>query len=165
MILKKKNLFLVAQRLLLNSISPSQRRHSRVKKWTKDVNIFDKDFIIIPINKNQHWYIAIICYPSLSAPVYSNEKRVKPERENSIAELNVNNDTETVKVKRNETNPSSPLKQNTEKKISKADLSLIDETVHIEIDEESYDEAESVNEENLTSNVITENENRVCTKM
>lgn len=29
----------------------SKFRHDRVKKWTKNVNIFEKDFIFIPINE------------------------------------------------------------------------------------------------------------------
>ena len=32
-------------------LSPAEKRHSRVKSWTKNINIFDKDFIIIPINE------------------------------------------------------------------------------------------------------------------
>lgn len=32
------------------NLTPSKRRHERVKKWTKNVNIFEKDFIFIPIN-------------------------------------------------------------------------------------------------------------------
>lgn len=50
-------------------LSAAQRRHSRVGKWTKSVSLFDKDFIIIPINEQQHWFLAIICYPGLSGPV------------------------------------------------------------------------------------------------
>jgi sentrin-specific protease 7 len=32
-------------------LSPAEKRHSRVKSWTKNINIFEKDFIIIPINE------------------------------------------------------------------------------------------------------------------
>ena len=33
------------------------------------MNIFEKDFIVIPVNvKNLHWYLAIICFPGLLAP-------------------------------------------------------------------------------------------------
>ncbi|XP_053201216.1 sentrin-specific protease 6-like isoform X2 [Panonychus citri] len=42
----------------------SDRCYNRVKKYTKGTNIFEKDFIIIPINKNGHWFAAVICYPS-----------------------------------------------------------------------------------------------------
>ena len=40
--------------------------HSNVKKWTKNVNIFDKDFIVVPINDCDHWFVVIICYPGLT---------------------------------------------------------------------------------------------------
>lgn len=49
-------------------MSAAQKRHERVKKWTKDVNIFEKDFIIVPINQSEHWFLAIICFPSLALP-------------------------------------------------------------------------------------------------
>uniref|UniRef100_A0A914W2A2 Ubiquitin-like protease family profile domain-containing protein n=1 Tax=Plectus sambesii TaxID=2011161 RepID=A0A914W2A2_9BILA len=38
-------------------------RYNSVKSWTKDVDIFEKDFVIVPINEDAHWYLAIICYP------------------------------------------------------------------------------------------------------
>lgn len=41
------------------------KRHARVQKWTKNVNIFEKDFIVIPINEHAHWFLAIICFPGL----------------------------------------------------------------------------------------------------
>lgn len=47
------------------SLTPAQKRHARVKTWTKNVNIFEKDFIVVPINENCHWFVAIICFPSL----------------------------------------------------------------------------------------------------
>ncbi|KAK7068711.1 Sentrin-specific protease 6 [Halocaridina rubra] len=50
-------------------LSPAEKRHARVKSWTKNVDIFEKDFIIIPINEHAHWFLAIICYPGLSGPV------------------------------------------------------------------------------------------------
>jgi len=36
--------------------------HAQVKKWTRNVDIFQKDFVIIPINEHCHWYLAIICF-------------------------------------------------------------------------------------------------------
>ncbi|XP_052089832.1 sentrin-specific protease 6-like isoform X2 [Mytilus californianus] len=44
-------------------MSLSERRHARVKKWTKHVDLFEKDFIIVPINERSHWFLAIICFP------------------------------------------------------------------------------------------------------
>ncbi|XP_005090611.1 uncharacterized protein LOC101864041 isoform X2 [Aplysia californica] len=45
-----------------------ERRHARVKKWTKTVDLFSKDFIIVPINEHSHWYLAVICFPGLANP-------------------------------------------------------------------------------------------------
>lgn len=60
-------------------LSAAQRRHSRVEKWTKNVNLFDKDYVIIPINELQHWFLAIICFPGLTGPVtYDSLTPVKP---------------------------------------------------------------------------------------
>lgn len=44
-------------------LSPAEKRHARVKTWTKNVNLFSKDYVIIPINENSHWFLAIICFP------------------------------------------------------------------------------------------------------
>ncbi|KAL4753191.1 hypothetical protein BDW72DRAFT_41055 [Aspergillus terricola var. indicus] len=32
-----------------------------VAKWTRNVDIFSYDYIVVPINENAHWYMAIIC--------------------------------------------------------------------------------------------------------
>uniref|UniRef100_A0A1B0AK03 Ubiquitin-like protease family profile domain-containing protein n=1 Tax=Glossina pallidipes TaxID=7398 RepID=A0A1B0AK03_GLOPL len=47
----------------------AQKCHARVQKWTKNVNLFEKDFIIIPINEQAHWFLAIICFPGLKGRV------------------------------------------------------------------------------------------------
>lgn len=49
-------------------LTAAQKRHARVANWTKNVNIFEKDFIIIPINEQSHWFLAIICFANLSEP-------------------------------------------------------------------------------------------------
>lgn len=49
-------------------MTASQKRHFRVKNWTKGVNLFEKDCIIIPINEQSHWFLAIVCFPSLQGP-------------------------------------------------------------------------------------------------
>lgn len=32
-----------------------------VQKWTRNVDLFSHDYVIVPINEAQHWYLAIIC--------------------------------------------------------------------------------------------------------
>lgn len=62
------------------------RRHSQVKTWTRHVDIFSKDFIIIPVNQNVHWFLAIVCYPGLVPE--ATESPIKPE--SKINKLNDN---------------------------------------------------------------------------
>lgn len=87
-------------------LTAAQKRHERVKNWTKNVNLFDKDFIVIPINEQSHWFLAIICFPALKGPVTMDgnvpvkalpltKKRVpKTERKQSLS-LQIGNTTIT----------------------------------------------------------------------
>lgn len=37
-----------------------------VQKWTRNVDLFTYDYIVVPINESTHWYLAVICnLPSL----------------------------------------------------------------------------------------------------
>ncbi|KAM7368263.1 hypothetical protein PAMP_014503 [Pampus punctatissimus] len=47
-----------------------KRKHNRVKTWTRHVDLFQKDFIFVPINESAHWYLAVICFPGLEGAVY-----------------------------------------------------------------------------------------------
>jgi hypothetical protein len=40
-----------------------EKYHAKVSKWTKTVDIFSKDFLFIPICRQNHWILAVICYP------------------------------------------------------------------------------------------------------
>ena len=42
----------------------AERRYTRVKRWLRDVDIFSKDFLIVPINQTAHWFIVLIQYHS-----------------------------------------------------------------------------------------------------
>ena len=35
--------------------------YDAVKRWTKNINLFSRDFVVVPVNENLHWYVAIIC--------------------------------------------------------------------------------------------------------
>ncbi|XP_052013813.1 sentrin-specific protease 7 isoform X3 [Apodemus sylvaticus] len=48
----------------------AQRRHRRVRTWTRHINIFNKDYIFVPVNESSHWYLAVICFPWLEEAVY-----------------------------------------------------------------------------------------------
>lgn len=48
-------------------LTPAARRHRNVRTWTRHVDIFAKDFIVVPINQNSHWFLAMVCFPGLVA--------------------------------------------------------------------------------------------------
>ncbi|KAG5857300.1 hypothetical protein ANANG_G00017990 [Anguilla anguilla] len=45
-----------------------KKKHNRVKTWTRHVDLFQKDFIFVPINESAHWFLAVICFPGLDGP-------------------------------------------------------------------------------------------------
>uniref|UniRef100_A0A8D2ZJE7 Ubiquitin-like protease family profile domain-containing protein n=1 Tax=Scophthalmus maximus TaxID=52904 RepID=A0A8D2ZJE7_SCOMX len=51
-----------------NASEGRQRRHQRVKTWTRHVDIFKKDFLFVPVNQEAHWYLVVICFPGLHEP-------------------------------------------------------------------------------------------------
>ncbi|KAK6775592.1 hypothetical protein RDI58_026593 [Solanum bulbocastanum] len=46
-----------------NSAFDGHAAFLRVRKWTRKVNLFDKDFVFIPVNYNYHWSLIVICHP------------------------------------------------------------------------------------------------------
>ncbi|XP_062982946.1 sentrin-specific protease 7 isoform X2 [Elgaria multicarinata webbii] len=56
------------------NLSIAERRHGRVKRWTRQTNIFNKDYIFVPVNEESHWYIAVICFPWLEEVVYEDSQ-------------------------------------------------------------------------------------------
>lgn len=41
---------------------PGFKQHRRVRNWTKGVDLFDKDFVFVPVNVRAHWFLVVICY-------------------------------------------------------------------------------------------------------
>ncbi|GFQ73588.1 hypothetical protein TNCT_533962 [Trichonephila clavata] len=99
------------------------RRHNQVKTWTRHVDIFSKDFIIIPVNQNVHWFLAIICYPGLvpESPNVPSKSEIKNSKSSDnvtstveqesgskviIKELNSNGDGDSSNADDNSMNSS-----------------------------------------------------------
>lgn len=40
--------------------------YANVQRWTRKMDIFDKEFLLVPVNKNLHWSLAIVCHPGLA---------------------------------------------------------------------------------------------------
>lgn len=87
-------------------LTAAQKRHARVASWTKKENIFEKDFVIIPINEQSHWFLAIICFPGLEMPLTMNSntptpiKRKKAAPKSKNITLQIGNTTITPVSKR-----------------------------------------------------------------
>ena len=64
--------------------SSSKINYNSVKKWTRNVDLFTYDYVVVPINEAFHWYIAIICnLPSLTREVPS--MRVDSDEEKALS--------------------------------------------------------------------------------
>uniref|UniRef100_A0AAG5DC81 Ubiquitin-like protease family profile domain-containing protein n=1 Tax=Anopheles atroparvus TaxID=41427 RepID=A0AAG5DC81_ANOAO len=90
-------------------LSAAQKRHARVARWTKRENIFDKKFVIVPINEQSHWFLAIICFPGLDgaltmvnnapSPAVARAKKSIPRTKHSVT-LQIGSTTITPVSKR-----------------------------------------------------------------
>jgi sentrin-specific protease 7 len=64
------------------TLTTAEKRHCRVKKWTKNVDIFSKDFIMVPINENAHWFMAVICFPGIEGICNMDDGKPRPDIKN-----------------------------------------------------------------------------------
>ena len=81
------------------NLSEAEKRHGRVKRWTKKVNIFEKDFLIVPINEANHWFVIIICQPG---QIVRNEKYEDKTMEEDME--NKGDEEEKIKKKERKSN-------------------------------------------------------------
>ncbi|XP_062912595.1 sentrin-specific protease 6 isoform X5 [Mobula hypostoma] len=75
------------------TLSLPQRRHARVKTWTRHVDLFQKDFVFVPINETAHWFLAVICFPGLCTepnPKLQNNEEMQHDNSSAPAESNNN---------------------------------------------------------------------------
>ena len=56
------------ERALQQRLTPVERMHARVQGWTKGVDLFEQDYVIVPIHGGAHWSLAIICHPGAPSP-------------------------------------------------------------------------------------------------
>ncbi|KAK2843310.1 hypothetical protein Q7C36_011525 [Tachysurus vachellii] len=65
-------------------LSIQERRHNRVKTWTRHLDLFKKDFIFVPINQSAHWYLAVICFLGQASDCFIMDPYENKNEENSI---------------------------------------------------------------------------------
>ncbi|XP_068615011.1 sentrin-specific protease 7-like [Brachionichthys hirsutus] len=91
-----------------------QRRHQRVKTWTRHVDIFKKDFLFVPVNQEAHWYLVVICFPGLDESAFKAQNGPSAqvgETQSSTGELQDEEATQGCESPDNntETLPNPPL--------------------------------------------------------
>uniref|UniRef100_A0A7M4FZX8 Sentrin-specific protease 6 n=1 Tax=Crocodylus porosus TaxID=8502 RepID=A0A7M4FZX8_CROPO len=104
-----------------SSLSIQQKRHGRVKTWTRHVDIFEKDFIFVPLNEAAHWFLAVICFPGLEKSRYEPNPHY---HENAAVQIKASSerDINSPSPLPNEfdtTSQSSPSKSTVKKMLSK----------------------------------------------
>ncbi|OAF65697.1 Actin-like protein 4, partial [Intoshia linei] len=54
----------------INNSRNFNESYNKVKKWTKDINIFDMEFLFIPIHNIDHWYLIIVHFQGNKSTIY-----------------------------------------------------------------------------------------------
>jgi sentrin-specific protease 7 len=49
------------ERLTTNSKGKRGFNYDAVRRWTSKIDLLSYDYIVVPVNENAHWYVAIIC--------------------------------------------------------------------------------------------------------
>ncbi|XP_031639918.1 sentrin-specific protease 7-like [Contarinia nasturtii] len=68
----------------------NQDKLARIERWTNKINIFDKDFIVVPINQSKHWYLVIICFAGLfevKSTVKQGKRRIESDTDESSTQI------------------------------------------------------------------------------
>lgn len=77
-------------------LTSSQKGHKGinyegVQKWTRTIDLFTYDFVIVPINELSHWYVAVICnLPALD------RRMATSEEPSSQPEVHITNSTDVA---------------------------------------------------------------------
>jgi len=57
------------------TLTTAEKRHFRVAGWTKNVDLFSKDMVIVPICEHSHWYLVVVIKPGLINSAVESEER------------------------------------------------------------------------------------------
>ncbi|KAI8952455.1 hypothetical protein F4801DRAFT_219654 [Xylaria longipes] len=84
--------------------------YDSVKTWTSKVDLFSKDFIIVPINEYTHWYVAIICNAPALLPSSAYHEQIDDNKNNgAVVTHGVEIARETSEASSQNGVPSGPI--------------------------------------------------------
>jgi sentrin-specific protease 7 len=70
----------------LTGATKSRINHKAVERWTRNVDLFNYDFLVIPIHENSHWYLAMVCNLPNLARILAEDELVEIERPEPVVE-------------------------------------------------------------------------------
>ncbi|NWR98107.1 SENP6 protease, partial [Motacilla alba] len=122
-----------------SNLSIQQKRHGRVKTWTRHVDIFEKDFIFVPLNEAAHWFLAVICFPGLEKPKYEPNPHFHENAATPMKCSSSDGESSTPSPLPNELDAQNSPSKSTAKKTftKKYSTALIDPNTEIEDSESS----------------------------
>ncbi|XP_010189083.1 PREDICTED: sentrin-specific protease 6, partial [Mesitornis unicolor] len=122
-----------------SNLSIQQKRHGRVKTWTRHVDIFEKDFIFVPLNEAAHWFLAVICFPGLEKPKHEPNPLYHENAATPMKSSSSDGESSTPSPLPNEFDTqSSPSKSTAKKTLTKKyNTALIDSNTETEDSESS----------------------------
>ncbi|NXF21441.1 SENP6 protease, partial [Rhodinocichla rosea] len=122
-----------------SNLSIQQKRHGRVKTWTRHVDIFEKDFIFVPLNEAAHWFLAVICFPGLEKPKYEPNPHFQENAAMPMKCSSSDGESSTPSPLPNELDAQNSPSKSTAKKTftKKYSTALIDPNTEIEDSESS----------------------------
>ncbi|TGZ79518.1 cysteine proteinase [Ascodesmis nigricans] len=129
----------------LSSKGDEETRLKAVLKWTNKIDIFSKDYIIIPINESSHWYLALVCN-------LCHLKRRLKSKDAQVAEDTAAESDATI------ANETAPSRAKSEPTSSDNDTTALDS--QLQVVSLSDDEPEWPEEETAPSNPELEEKNR-----
>ncbi|XP_065537469.1 sentrin-specific protease 6 isoform X1 [Lathamus discolor] len=122
-----------------SNLSIQQKRHGRVKTWTRHVDIFEKDFIFVPLNEAAHWFLAVICFPGLEKPKYEPNPHYHENAATQLKSPSSDRESNTPSPLPNELDAQNSPSKSTAKKMltKKFNTALIDPSTETEDSESS----------------------------
>ncbi|KAL8739741.1 MAG: hypothetical protein Q9190_007485, partial [Brigantiaea leucoxantha] len=100
------------ERLTSGHKGPKGINYAAVQKWTRGVDIFTYDYLVVPVNESAHWYAAIVCnLPALrrSSVMLGSDPEAPSIFDAAKSEENARSPDKGSEAGRSKSNPKDPL--------------------------------------------------------
>ncbi|KAF4120479.1 sentrin-specific protease 7 [Geosmithia morbida] len=67
----------------------TRNRYDGVRSWTAKIDLLSYDYIVVPVNENAHWYLAVICNVSRALPGAQDGGSPERSKDGAAAEANL----------------------------------------------------------------------------